>query len=273
MIELPEAVVIADQINATVAGERIARAVANAAPHKFAWYTGDPAAYNDHLEGKTIGRAAGVGATIEIEVEDRLLALGAPIRYHAQREPRPAKHQLLLELADGTALSATAQMWGGFFCFPRGEKAGSIEYDCAKVRPSPLGDAFDRPYFDSLFDAGTPKLSAKAFLATEQRIPGLGNGVLQDILWTARVHPRRKMETLSDAELDALFGAVKTVLGEMTEQGGRDTERDLFGNPGGYATVLSKHTVGKPCPACGSILRKEAYMGGAIYTCPGCQRV
>lgn|GEM_PF-2077218 len=30
----------------------------------------------------------------------------------------------------------------------------------------------------------------KAFLATEQRIPGLGNGVLQDILWTARIHPK-----------------------------------------------------------------------------------
>ena len=210
MIELPEAVVIADQINATSAEKRIAHGVANASPHTFAWYTGDPAAYNDHLAGKTIGRATGVGAAIEIEVEDRVLAIGAPIRLHAQREPRPAKHQLLLELADGTALSAAAQMWGGFFCFPRGEKAGSIEYDCAKVRPSPLGGAFDRPYFDSLFDVGTPKLSAKAFLATEQRIPGLGNGVLQDILWTARVHPRRKMGTLADAELDALFGAVKT---------------------------------------------------------------
>ncbi len=272
MIELPETVVIADQINATAAGIRIARAVANASPHRFAWYTGDPAAYNAHLAGKAIGRAGGVGATIEIEVEDRVLAVGAPIRYHAQREPRPAKHQLLLELADGTALSATAQMWGGFFCLPRGEKAGFLEYDLAKERPSPLGDAFDRPYFDSLRDAGTPKLSAKAFLATEQRIPGLGNGVLQDILWAARVYPKRKMGTLSEAELDALFRAVKTVLAAMTEQGGRDTERDLFGRPGGYTTVLSKHTVGQPCPACRSILRKEVYMGGAIYTCPGCQK-
>ena len=209
MIELPEAVVIADQINATVVGKRIARAVANAAPHTFAWYTGDPAVYNDHLAGKTIGRATGVGATVEIEVEDRLLAIGAPIRYHGQREPRPAKHQLLLELADGTALSATAQMWGGFFCFPRGEKAGSIEYDCAKVRPSPLGDAFDRPYFDSLFNVGTPKLSAKAFLATEQRIPGLGNGVLQDILFHARINPRSKLEKLTAEDKASLFQSIK----------------------------------------------------------------
>jgi hypothetical protein len=31
------------------------------------------------------------------------------------------------------------------------------------------------------------KLSLKALLATEQRIPGLGNGVLQDILFKARM--------------------------------------------------------------------------------------
>ena len=43
MIELPEAVVIARQITETLGGRRIERAVANASPHKFAWYTGDPA--------------------------------------------------------------------------------------------------------------------------------------------------------------------------------------------------------------------------------------
>lgn len=66
--------------------------MANASPHKFAWYTGDPALYNDHLAGKTITRATGVGAAVEIEVGDQMLALSAPIRYRAKGEPRPAKH-------------------------------------------------------------------------------------------------------------------------------------------------------------------------------------
>ena len=73
------------------------------------------------------------------------------------------------------------------------------------------------------------KLSAKAFLATEQRIPGLGNGVLQDILWYANIHPKRKISTLSAEQKHKLFRSVKTILAEMTELGGRDTERDLFG--------------------------------------------
>jgi formamidopyrimidine-DNA glycosylase len=273
MIELPEATVIAQQITETLGHKRVARAVANASPHKFAWYTGDPAEYNDRLAGKVVGTAAGIAGMVEIHVGDMLLAIGAPIRYHVEGEKRPKKHQLLLEFEDGTAISSSAQMWGGFFCFPAGEKGGFPDYEIAKMRPSPLSDAFDRAYFETLFDEGTSKLSAKAFLATEQRIPGLGNGVLQDILWTARIHPRRKMGELSERDVEGMFQAVRQVLAAMTAQGGRDTERDLFGRPGGYVTVLSKNTVDKPCPACGTAIRKESYLGGSIYYCAGCQEL
>lgn len=271
MIELPEAVVIARQVTETLGGKRVASAVANASPHKFAWYTGDPTEYNERLAGKTVGAAEGVAGNIRIHVDGMLLVIGAPVRYHTADEKRPKKHQLLVEFDDGTAMSSSAQMWGGFFCFPEGESGGWPDYALAQQRPSPLTAAFNRAYFDTLFNVDTPKLSAKAFLATEQRIPGLGNGVLQDILWTARIHPKRKMGELSGREIDAMFAAVKSVLADMVAQGGRDTERDLFWQPGGYKTILSRNTVDTPCPVCGSLIQKEAYLGGAIYYCPGCQ--
>ena len=273
MIELPEAVVIARQITKTLGGKCIARAVANASPHKFAWYTGDPAHYNQRLAGKVIGNGAGVGGHIEFAAGDMLLSISAPIRYHAPGDKRPQKHQLLLEFEDGTAITSSAQMWGGFFCFPAGGQTGFPDADLARTRPSPLTAAFDRAYFDTFFNPDTPKLSAKAFLATGQRIPGLGNGVLQDILWVARLHPRIKIGELTEIEIRAMFSAVKQVLGEMTAQGGRDTESDLFGRPGGYKTILSKNTVGKPCPACAALIRKEPFMGGSIYICHACQRL
>jgi formamidopyrimidine-DNA glycosylase len=81
------------------------------------------------------------------------------------------------------------------------------------------------------------------------------------------------MADLSAGEIGRMFEAVKSVLAEMTERGGRDTERDLFDQPGGYKTVLSKNTVGLPCPLCGTIILKEAYMGGSIYVCQGCQNI
>ena len=54
MIELPEAAVIARQVNQALVGKQVARATANQSPHKFAWYTGDPALYHSLLAGKTI---------------------------------------------------------------------------------------------------------------------------------------------------------------------------------------------------------------------------
>jgi formamidopyrimidine-DNA glycosylase len=58
----------------------------------------------------------------------------------------------------------------------------------------------------------------------------------------------------------------------MTDLGGRDTEKDLLGQAGGYKTLLSKNTVNDPCPRCGGRIKKEAYLGGAVYYCKGCQR-
>ena len=273
MLEIPEAVVIAEQINQALAGKWVTFAEASHSPHKFAWYTGDPANYNQLLEGKTIRQATAIAGVVEIQVDDRRLQISTAMQYHQPGEKLPKKHQLLLQLDDGSAFTCTVQMWGCMLCL--GEEESDEFYDmvAAKSKPSPLSDAFDRAYFDSLFDADTPRLSAKEFLATKQRIPGLGNGVLQDILWAARIHPKRKMAALPVEEVRAMFTAVKGVLHDMAECGGRDTERDLFGNLGGYKTVLSKNTVGQPCPACGSAIRKEAYLGGSIYYCEGCQKL
>ncbi len=271
MIELPEAIVIAGQINGTVGGKRILSALANHSPHKFAWYTGNPAEYNQRFAGKTINLATGTAMFVEIYADEMKLVVYAPLRYYFRDEKRPAKHQLLVEFENGTAISSTVRMWGGFFCFPEGGKSGFADYEIATGRPSPLSDDFNRAYFDGLISEKTAGLSAKAFLATEQRIPGLGNGVLQDILWKARIHPKRKMRELSPSEIDKMFNAVKSMLKQMTAQGGRDTERDLFSEWGGYKTVLSKNTANTPCPACGAIIQKENYMGGSIYYCGGCQ--
>ena len=103
-------------------------------------------------------------------------------------------------------------------------------------------------------------------------IPGLGNGVCQDILFNARISPKRKISTLSEEDIDRLFNTVKSTLEEMTRRGGRDTEKDLYGALGNYRTILSKNTYHDPCPVCGERIQKEAYLGGSIYYCPHCQR-
>lgn len=271
MIEFPEAVVIAGQVGRTLTGKRIQHVEANRTPHKFAWFSGDPAAYPAQLTGKTIDAASSHGGHIEVQAGDRMLVISTGLRYYPAGQALPDRHQLWLKFDDDSSLLATVQMWGCMLCLGEGQVADVIDYPVALKRPSPLSEAFDRAYFNALIDEPAGKLSAKAFLATEQRIPGLGNGVLQDILWLARIHPKRKINELSETELAAMFSAVKDGLRQIVDGGGRDTERDLFGEPGGYRTVMSKNTVRTSCPTCSREIRKEAYMGGSIYYCPGCQ--
>jgi len=58
----------------------------------------------------------------------------------------------------------------------------------------------------------------------------------------------------------------------MVQRGGRDTEKDIFGSPGGYKTILSAKTKTMPCPVCGDIIIREAFLGGNVYFCPTCQK-
>jgi formamidopyrimidine-DNA glycosylase len=199
-------------------------------------------------------------------------AEGVGLRFHDVNEKRPQKHQLLIEFEDESAISAVVQMYGGLWCFREGEFDNPY-YLGSRVKPSPLSAEFNEAYFSGIINApGAEKLSAKAVLATEQRIPGLGNGVLQDILYNAGIHPKKKVSQLSETDKQKLFFSIKNTLAEMVFQGGRDTETDLLGCSGGYKTKLSKKTMDKPCPVCGMNIVKEAYMGGSIYYCTGCQK-
>jgi len=273
MIELPEALNIAGQINDTIHGKRVASVIAVQTPHKLAWYYGEPQKYSVLLVGRTIGKANAYGGLVEIRAENAniLLGDGAGIRFHRKNEPRPAKHQLLIEFDDHSAISISIQMYGGIGAFLEGELDNPY-YRVAKEKPSPLSSTFDKVYFGRIVSAQeVQKLSLKALLATEQRIPGLGNGILQDILFNAKMHPKKKVNTLAETDKEVLFNSLKTTISAMAAKGGRDTELDLFGRPGGYKTILCKNTVNKPCPVCGTIIQKEAYMGGSVYYCEKCQ--
>lgn len=275
MIELPEAITISRQVNETISGKRIENVIAAYSPHKFAWYHGDPKSYHDLLTGKEIGIANAYGSWIEMQAGDTMISFceGASPRFHAENEKRPPKHQLLIEFEDFTAISVSVQMYGGLFCYKAGQLKNEY-YLQAKDKPSPFSDQFNKAYFlQILSETGANGLSAKALLATNQRIPGLGNGVLQDILFNAKIHPKRKIDTLTESDMEILFNSIKSTLAEMASQGGRDTEKDLFGYPGGYKTEVGKNTVGKYCSKCASIIKKEAYMGGSIYYCSGCQKL
>ena len=270
MLELPETTHLAGQIREHVRGKRISRVLPPSKPHKFCWFSGDPESYDVALKGSVVQSAEGFGIFVEMSFDNgkRLcISDGVNVRL-ADRDNALQNYQLLMNFDDGTALIFTVAMYGGIILHD-GEYDNEY-YRKSKSAISPFSEEFEARY-QNLLKESKATLSAKAFLATEQRFPGIGNGVLQDILFEAGIHPKRKIGTLGREEQDKLLSSIVSVLRGMTDAGGRDTEKDLFGKPGGYQTKMSKNTLSAGCPRCGGKLVKESYLGGAVYYCPLCQ--
>lgn len=273
MLELPECQTIAKQITQTLKGKIIREVKVLHTPHKFAFFQGEIKQYSDMLEGQTILEAVSYGGIIEINTEEYMIAFhdGAYPRYYKEKKKFPKNHQFAMYFDDETAVFVSIQMYGGIIVLPLGSCKDSY-YLSALTKPNPLSAEFTFEYFRSLYDPEGKKLSAKAFLATQQRIPGLGNGVMQDILWEAGIDPRFDIKNCTEQDFRTLYQSIRKVLMDMTTHGGRDTERDLFGNKGGYITQLSKTTLHQPCIRCGYEIHKANYLGGTIYFCEHCQR-
>jgi formamidopyrimidine-DNA glycosylase len=277
MIELPEAVTIARQINATLSGKRIIEGVANSSPHKFAFYYGEPEAYAEAIRDRTIGGAEADGNMIHVSLDPEYRLVlgegGERILYHPTAKTLPKKHQLKAQFADGTYLTVTVSGWGALWLLPVTEPIPHRpeNYDTT----SPLSDdfTFDRfnGHFDTAQEAGSSK-SIKYFIVSEPGVWGVSNGYLQDILFRAGIHPRRKVVDVTQEERRKLYDAVLTTLEQAINQGGRDTERDLFNDWGGYRPLMDRKTKGEPCPTCGTPIEKISYLGGSCYLCPSCQK-
>jgi formamidopyrimidine-DNA glycosylase len=273
MIELPEAITLSKQLNDTINGKIISKVIVAHTKKKLTWYYGNPEKYQNLLKNKKIDNTTAFGGFVEISAQNMKILFrdGVNLRFFEDKSKIPDKHQLLLEFVDKSILIAFVQMYGGVGCFIQNELDNTY-YTIAKEKPSPLLEEFDEEYFNTLISVDkVQNLSLKAFLATEQRIPGLGNGVLQDILFNAKLHPKQKIKNISKKQTRELFKSIKTTLNEMVNKNGRNTERDLFGRYGEYTTKMCKNTVGKRCDVCDSTIIKSTYMGGSIYFCPGCQ--
>lgn len=276
MIELPEAVVIAAQMDSELAGKRIVAGNRGNSPHKFAFYTREPEEYEAILPGKTVGHSEARGNATVTEVEPGYLVVlgtgGERILLHGDASTLPKKYHFLLQFEDGTYLTVSIQGWGSAMLLTTEE--AKTHWVLKPKGPSPLSDEFTWEYFRGLFEGIAPedKRAVKFFLISEPGVWGLGNGYTQDILFRAKLHPRRRVMDTSEEERRALYDAVRGVLREAVDQGGRTDEKDLYGRPGGYERTLYSKVVGKPCPRCGGVIEKIAFLGGSSYFCGECQR-
>lgn len=270
MIEYTEALVLSRQLKQRCLNQTILDVEVNAHPHKMAWYNAEPEFYKEVLIGRQFKDCVAYGSFVELYGDDLHLVFHEGIQLRDVREvPSDIKHQLKLVFEDHILL-ASIKMYGGIYGF---KDAFDYAYrDRALNTPGILDVGFDQRYWRSLIEQSSMKLSLKAFLCTEQRIPGLGNGLVQDVLFAAKLHPKQKLGSLSDSDFDDLYKVLKKQVQLIVEKGGRDTELLLDGL-GGYPSIMSAKGFDSACPVCGCSKVKENYLGGSIYFCPQCQQL
>ena len=276
MFELPELVTLARQSNGILLGKTIQAGTLGNSPHKFVWYNRKPEEFADLVAGKAIGRAYARGRWLFIPLEPGYLLVfgecGGKILFHPVGKQLPAKYHLSLSFEEGSAVTVQTQMWGAMELFETGqEKERKYIKD---MRRTPIDPEFSFDYFSGLIDEllRGEKRSLKSLLTQDQLIPGLGNAIAQDILFCAHLHPRRSLADLTPGQRRDLYSAITGTLREVIENGGRNDEYDLFGQPGAYVRILDSASAGKPCPECGRTVEKIQYLGGACYFCPKCQQ-
>ena len=276
MFELPELLTIAAQFNETIKGKIIAEGHLGNSPHKFVWYNRKPDEFAQLTRGKTVGEAAVKGRWMFVPMQPGYVFLlgecGGKVLFHPAGAKLPDKYHLFLTFQDDTALTIMTQMWGALELFEAGKEQERQYVQGMRTTPADPGFTFN--YFSAFIDEllQGEKRSVKSLLTQDQLIPGLGNAIAQDILFRAGLHPKHPLGELDASQRKRLFNAITSTVQNVTEEGGRYDETDLFGNPGGYLRIMDSKSAGQPCRACGTTVQKIQYLGGACYFCPECQK-
>lgn len=153
-------------------------------------------------------------------------------------------------------------------------RAGQAEVETAKSKfgIEPLTPDFTFENFEKIFIGR--KTNIKALLLNQKLIAGLGNIYVDEVLFRAKVHPERRVDTLGKKEQKEIFKAIEKVIRGAIEKGGT-TFIDFAhtdGKAGSYVDDLKVFARrGKHCLRCKEKIQKTRVAGRGTHLCPNCQ--
>jgi formamidopyrimidine-DNA glycosylase len=278
-IELPEAQIIAIQMNKELRGKEVEScALANCEKLQKATFVNKKLEDFNQLVGGKIDSVASRGTVIRSDLDNNRNLLLAPeyggiIRYWMDRGSAPKQAHLKLGFTDGSLLTVQLKGFGLIYMAPDSKLGDVYVYKRDFLGGvSPFDKEFTFDYFSGVLGE-TNKMLKILFVGKAAVIVGLGNSAFQEIAYAAKVHPKKKSLNLDDSEKRALYAAVKEILDERLREGGKDEFVDSYGKPGRHAPVVGPNMRDKSCPRCGTTIDRVSLAGGPTYFCPTCQKL
>ena len=138
----------------------------------------------------------------------------------------------------------------------------------ATLGPDPLDDSFTIDVLKQiLHDAGRAQI--KGVLRHQGTIAGIGNAYSDELLHAAKMSPFKPASSLTDEEVQVLFDAIRTVLGDAVERSRGLAAADLKGEKKSHLAVHGRK--GEACPVCGDVVREVSFADSALQYCATCQ--
>jgi formamidopyrimidine-DNA glycosylase len=194
-------------------------------------------------DGTTLGLRFGMTGKLEVDDQPAVEAL----QYSSPRL-EPAWVRFAVHFGDGGTLRIRdPRRLGGVELDPAEEALGP---DALSVTPGQLRAAL----------AGS-EAPLKARLMDQKRVAGLGNLLVDEILWRAGLDPARAAGSLTPAELRRLHRHLRQTLDQLLKRGGSH-----------LGDLMPARARGARCPRCGGVLLRRTIGGRTSYSCADHQR-
>jgi formamidopyrimidine-DNA glycosylase len=150
-----------------------------------------------------------------------------------------------------------------------------IPHQVAHIARDPLDPAFDDAAFSRRLRAR--RSGVKRALLDQTLVSGIGNIYADESLWAAKIHFDQSGDTLSARKVALLLVEIRAVLFKALAEGGTSFDeqyKNVNGESGYFAHSLNAYgQQGKPCPRCGTPIRRVQFMNRGSHFCPRCQRL
>ena len=277
-IELPEAQILAMQMNKELTGKRVKTYSLQDCERlqRIGFVNKDIRAF-DQLVNRKVETVISRGNAIRVKLDNEVNLIlspeyGGEIFYHTNATATPEKFHLRIDFNDDTALTVRLISMGGIHVMQNSDLMNSYIFkrDFNPNVLSPADKEFTFERFSKLL-ADNNRALKSVLVGKDAVVVGLSNSAFQDILYRSKLHPKRKASELSAGEQRALFDAVRNVLQERIRLGGKDQFLDLHGKQGGYTPAMGPNMKQQNCPTCGTLIEKLSIGGGQVFLCPKCQ--